>query len=75
MATMEKSTPHIEKINDDYKLMVDGQPFISLAGEVHNSSSSNLEYMDQHVWERLVYFNCNTAVVPISWELLEPEEG
>ncbi|MGG4132522.1 DUF5597 domain-containing protein [Paenibacillus illinoisensis] len=75
MATMEKSTPHIEKINDAYKLMVDGQPFISLAGEVHNSSSSNLAYMDQHVWERLVYFNCNTAVVPISWEFLEPEEG
>ncbi|KAA8746164.1 DUF5597 domain-containing protein [Paenibacillus sp. UASWS1643] len=76
MTTSNKNNiPYLEKKERAFKLMVDGKPFISLAGEVHNSSSSSLKYMDEHVWERLVYFNCNTAVVPVSWELIEPIEG
>ncbi|WP_145321776.1 GH35 family beta-galactosidase [Paenibacillus xylanexedens] len=67
--------PRLDKLKDAYRLIVNDKPFISLAGEVHNSSASSLEYMDKNVWERLVYFNCNTAVVPVSWELIEPEEG
>ncbi|MBW4079952.1 DUF5597 domain-containing protein [Paenibacillus sp. S150] len=67
--------PRLEKHGDAFRLIVNEKPFISLAGEVHNSSSSNLEYMNRYVWGRLVYFNCNTAVVPVSWELIEPVEG
>jgi len=55
-------------------LIVDGKPFIALAGEVHNSSASDLSYME-HVWDRLQALNCNTAIVPVYWELLEPIEG
>lgn len=56
------------------QIMVNNQPFIMLAAEVNNSSSSNLVYMEK-VWDKLVKMNCNTALVPVSWELLEPEEG
>ncbi|WP_047013601.1 DUF5597 domain-containing protein [Paenibacillus sp. IHB B 3415] len=67
--------PRLDKFGNAYRLIVNERPFISLAGEVHNSSSSSLEYMNKNVWERLVYFNCNTAVIPVSWELIEPVEG
>ncbi|MGV8094714.1 MAG: DUF5597 domain-containing protein [Mangrovibacterium sp.] len=55
-------------------LMVGNKPFIMLAAEVNNSSSSSLAYMEAE-WDKLVKMNCNTALVPVSWELLEPEEG
>ena len=45
-----------------------------LSGEVHNSSGSSLEYMEQ-VWDRLTALHCNSAIVPVSWELVEPAEG
>ncbi len=56
-------------------LMANGRPFRMLAGEIHNSSASSLEYMEQNVWPQLEDMNCNTAIAPISWELFEPQEG
>lgn len=66
--------PHLEQTGNRTDLIVDSKPFIMLAGEIHNSSSSSLKYMDP-IWGRLVALNCNTAVVPVYWELIEPEEG
>ena len=43
--------PHMGRINGHPVLMVDGKPLILLAGEVHNSNSSSLAYMEQ-VWEK-----------------------
>ena len=71
----EKPLPHLTQEGHKSQLLVNGKPFIMLAGEVHNSSSSSLKYMDEHVWPELVALNCNTAIVTISWELFEPEEG
>ena len=34
-------------------LVVDGKPFLALGGELHNSSGSDLEYMDRVVWPAL----------------------
>ena len=45
-----------------------------LSGELHNSSSSNIEYM-KPVWDKLRKMNLNTVIASISWELFEPEEG
>ena len=45
-----------------------------LAGELHNSSSSGLDYM-KPIWPGLVAMHLNTVVTPLSWELIEPEEG
>ena len=66
--------PRLEKQGSATRLVVDGAPFLILGGELHNSSSSSLEYM-KPIWPKLVRMNLNTVLAPISWELLEPEEG
>ena len=69
-----KQTPYLRKQGHTTQLIVDGQPFLVLGGELHNSSSSHLEYM-RPIWERLLALNLNTVLAPVSWELIEPEEG
>lgn len=66
--------PHIETRNDAKVLMVHGMPFIMLAGEVHNSNSSCLAYMEQ-VWQQAKDLGMNCLLLPVTWELTEPEEG
>lgn len=56
------------------QLIVDHRPFLMLAGELHNSSSSSLEYMKPE-WRELAKMGLNTVLTPISWELVEPTEG
>lgn len=56
------------------QMMVDGKPFIMLAGELHNSSASSTEYM-KPIWKKLEAMNLNTVIGTVSWELLEPQEG
>lgn len=70
----ESIKPHLESTNGYKRLIVNNRPFLSLAGELHNSSSSSLKYMDS-IWPRLAQMNLNTVLTPVSWELLEPEEG
>ena len=66
--------PHLRKQGSATQLVVDGQPFLILGGELHNSSASSLDYM-RPLWERLLALNLNTVLAPVYWELLEPEEG
>jgi hypothetical protein len=66
--------PHLEQRGTNTQLIVDGQPFFMFAGEIHNSSSSSLDYMKPE-WSRLAAMHLNTVLTPISWELVEPEEG
>lgn len=70
----EKGVPHLEKRGAATQLIVDGKPFLMLSGELHNSSSSNLEYM-KPIWPKLIATGLNTVVTPLSWELIEPAEG
>lgn len=70
----DKSIPHIVRKGDLTELIVDGKPFIILGGEVHNSSASNINYMEP-IWDRMVELNCNTVIAPVYWELIEPAEG
>ena len=53
---------------------MDGQPFLMLSGELHNSSASSLESM-KPIWPKLQALGLNAVVTPLSWELIEPEEG
>lgn len=68
------AVPHLETRGTTTALIVDGKPFLMLAGELHNSSSSSLDYM-KPIWPKLATMNLNTVLTPLSWELIEPEEG
>src|SRR5215475_13071730 len=68
------SLPRLRKQGAATQLIVDGKPFLILGGELGNSSSSSLEYM-RPIWPKLVALNLNTVLVPVYWELIEPEEG
>ena len=68
------AAPHLEKRNHATQLIVDGQPYLMLSGELNNSSSSSLEFMEP-MWQRLAAAGLNTVVTPLSWELIEPSEG
>lgn len=70
----EEAVPHLRKKGTTKQLIVDGEPFIMLAGELHNSSASSLEYMVP-IWPRLAGLNLNTVLATASWELVEPAEG
>lgn len=66
--------PIVQNSGTSRRLFVDGRPFLVLGAELHNSDSSSLQYM-KLVWPKLAALNANTALVPVSWELLEPKEG
>lgn len=66
--------PHLERRGPDAFLIVDGKPFLMLSAELHNSSSSNLEYMKPE-WPKLTAIPLNTVLTPLSWELIEPKAG
>ena len=55
-------------------LMVGEKPMLLIGGEVHNSCSSSESEMDR-AWEKAKALGMNTLLVPVTWELLEPEEG
>jgi hypothetical protein len=66
--------PHLEKRGAATQLIVDGKPYLALAGETDNTASSSLEYMDA-VWPKVVKMNLNTVLVGLGWDWVEPEEG
>ena len=74
LAAADDSRPHLETRHGARQLIVDGQPFLILAGELHNSSSSSREYM-KPIWPQLAQRNLNTVLAVITWELIEPQEG
>ena len=74
LSAQQNQAPHLEKRGATTQLIVDGKPFLMLSGELHNSSSSSLEYM-KPIWPQLVAMGINAVVTPLSWELVEPEEG
>ena len=74
LSAQTTGAPHLEKRGAATHLIVDGKPFVMLSGELHNSSSSNLEYM-KPIWPKLKAMSLNSVVTPLSWELIEPKEG
>lgn len=65
---------YLENIDHKINLIVDGVPFIMLAGEVRNSSASSVEYM-KSIWPKVKSMHLNTVLFPVYWELIEPTEG
>ncbi|MDR0352775.1 MAG: DUF5597 domain-containing protein [Opitutaceae bacterium] len=66
--------PRLEKRGLATQLIVDGQPFLALAGELHNSSSTSRAYMAPH-WPRLAAAHLNTVLAAVPWDVIEPAEG
>ncbi len=66
--------PQLRRQGSATELIVDGRPFVMLGGELHNSSSTGLDYMND-VWPKLKKLHLNTVLAAVSWELVEPEEG
>ena len=70
----DPAIPHLDKRNGQMQLIVDGKPFLMLAAELHNSATGSAHRMAP-VWQQMADKNFNTVLAPVSWELLEPEEG
>src|SRR5271170_125316 len=68
------SIPHLAKQGTATQLIVDGKPFLILGGELRNSTSSSLDYMAP-VLAKFSTEHLNTVLAPVSWDLIEPEEG
>lgn len=68
-----KSIPRLENSSGKTQLIVDDKPFFMFSGELHNSSTGSVHYM-QPIWSRMAKQNLNTVIAPISWELVEPVE-
>ncbi|MBP8305011.1 MAG: DUF5597 domain-containing protein [Phycisphaerae bacterium] len=66
--------PRLEKRDGMTKLIVDGRPFLCVAGEVSNAASSDTETM-KTILPRLAQAHLNTILTVVSWDLIEPEEG
>ncbi len=66
--------PYLQNRNGHKVLMVNEQPFIMLAGEIHNSSASNASFME-NIWKKADEFHLNSVLIPVYWELIEPEEN
>jgi len=69
-----QNLPFLKKQGTATQLIVEGKPFIMLAGELHNSSCSTVEYMNP-IWANMKAKNLNTVIATVSWELIEPVEG
>jgi len=66
--------PRIEKQGAVTHLMVDGKPWLSLAGELLNNAASTAANV-RPAWPNLAKANLNTALVGVGWGWMEPEEG
>ena len=65
---------HLEKRGAATQLIVDGKPFLALAGELTNTAASSPEHM-KAVWPNLVTVGLNTVLAPMAWAWIEPQEG
>ena len=66
--------PHLRKQGTATQLIVDGKPFLALAGELLNNSATSIEHM-KPIWPKLVESKFNTVLAGVSWAQIEPAEG
>jgi beta-galactosidase GanA len=70
----DEGIPQLRRQGTATQLVVDGRPFLIVGGELRNSSSSSREHMGAE-WPRLAGMPLNTVLTPVSWDMIEPDEG
>lgn len=66
--------PQVKMQNGASQLIVHGQPFLILGGELGNSSAGTAAQADAII-PKLAAMHVNTVLMPVAWEQLEPTEG
>jgi beta-galactosidase GanA len=74
LLTAATHPPRLDHRGQSTQLIVDGNPFLILGGELSNSAASSAAHMAP-VWPRLNAMHLNTVLAPVSWQLIEPKEG
>ena len=67
------SIPHLRRQGAATQLIVDGQPLLFRGGEVGNSAGEP-DFL-RPFWPKFKALGLNGLVVPVYWNLIEPEEG
>jgi Domain of unknown function (DUF5597)/Glycosyl hydrolases family 35 len=65
--------PRFVEKNGRFALLVEGQPYLILGGQIHNSSAWPSEL--PAVWKALAELHANTLEAPVYWEQIEPQPG
>jgi hypothetical protein len=73
-AATPRPIPRLERVEGRFRLLVDGEPFLILGAQAHNSSASAPAALEQF-FEGVRVLGANTAEAPVYWELIEPEPG
>lgn len=68
------SKVQLKKAGGFAQLIINEKPFLILGGELGNSSSSDINYV-KPFFPQLKSMNLNTVLVPVYWEMLEPQES
>ena len=66
--------PHLRQMGHSVQLYVDNRPFLALGGELGNSTASDLDILENAL-ARCQRMNLNAVMLPVCWDLIEPEEG
>jgi hypothetical protein len=65
--------PQLVQKDGRYALMVEGQPYLMLGGQIHNSSGWPSEL--GQVWDSMAALHANTVEAPVYWEQMEARQG